>query len=227
MEVWGPGAKRPASRLLIGFRPGGRVGERATKYGPLSRRRTGDADFPRPALLKALASGIRFSRQTDQPQPCQVLQPSLSLRRTVWPLAASLQMSDQTVPNVAFDLAENTGGIPEGKVVRPSFQVPIQLPNQDRNWLMALMTVRHFVKFLPFPLDCLTRRKYIQVFPIASFQIAVVPKCVAQKIRTCPSSRRSTTRVFSRLISSWNFPSNRDSMNSMVSDPNCFASATR
>ena len=57
----------------------GRVGERTTptKRDPLSPRRTGDADFPRPALLKTLASGMhrpRFRRAgpTHQPQPCQL-----------------------------------------------------------------------------------------------------------------------------------------------------------
>src|ERR1700693_2724018 len=84
-------------------------------------------------------------------------------------------MLDQTVPNVAFDLTVGTGWIPKGKVVHPTFQVPIQLPNQDRDRLMALMTIRHFAQPLPLPLDCLARRKHIQVFSIASFQIAVIP----------------------------------------------------
>src|SRR6516225_565777 len=82
-----------------------------------------------------------------------MLKPLFSLRTTVWPLAAPLQMLDQTVPNVAFDLTVGTRGIPEGKVVHPSFQVPIQLSNQDRDRLMALTTIRHLMQLLPFPLD--------------------------------------------------------------------------
>ena len=63
---------RDLGRALV-LIPGGRVGERATKCGPLSPRRTGDADFPRPALLKALASGVRSARKADQPQLRQML----------------------------------------------------------------------------------------------------------------------------------------------------------
>src|SRR5215472_897240 len=105
-----------------------------------------------------------------------MLKPLFSLRTTVWPLAASLQMLDQTVPNVALDLTVGTGGVPEGKVVHPAFQVPIQLSNHDRDGLMTLMTVRHLMQLLPLPLDRFPRRKYLQVLPTASFQIAVIPK---------------------------------------------------
>jgi len=45
------------------------------------------------------------------------------------PLAAALQMLEQTALNMALDLTVGTRGIPEGKVVRPAFQVPIQLAN--------------------------------------------------------------------------------------------------
>src|SRR5215469_3988015 len=37
-----------------------------------------------------------------------MLKPLFSLRTTVWPLATPLQMLDQTVPNVAFDLTVGT-----------------------------------------------------------------------------------------------------------------------
>src|SRR6516225_6850433 len=105
-----------------------------------------------------------------------MLKPLFSLRTMVWPLAAPLRVLDQTVPNVAFDLTVGTRGIPEGKVVHPSFQVPIQLSNQDRDRLMALMTVGHLTQLLPFPLDRLFRREHVQVFSIASFQITVIPE---------------------------------------------------
>jgi hypothetical protein len=39
----------------------------------LSPRRTGDADFQRPALLKTLASDLRRFRKKRQPQLLQVL----------------------------------------------------------------------------------------------------------------------------------------------------------
>jgi hypothetical protein len=50
-------------------------------------------------------------------------------------LAASLQMLDQTALNMAFDLAVSAHMAPDGKVVRPASQLPIQLSNQDRNRL--------------------------------------------------------------------------------------------
>src|ERR1039457_6768418 len=150
---------------------------------PLSPRRTGAADFTRPALMKALASGMRKFRQWNQPQLRQMIQPLPSLRRPVRPLAAALQMLDETAPNVSIDLAVGARGIPKGKVVRPPFQVPIQLANQHRDRLETLMTVGHFVQLRPLPLDGLLRRKHVQVFPVASFQIAVIPKRVSQKVQ--------------------------------------------
>src|SRR5215467_1483409 len=104
----------------------------------------------------------------------------------VWSLAPALQMLDQTVPNVALDLTVGTRGIPKGEVVHPALQMPIQLSNQDRNRLMTLMTVCHFAQLLPLALNRLIRRDHIQIFPITSFQIAVVPKRVSQKVQTCP-----------------------------------------
>src|SRR5258708_6052257 len=163
----------------------GRVGERVTKQrDPLSPRRTGGEDFRRPGLLKTLASGMRTTRQADQPQAHQVLVPRLSSRRTVRPLTAALQMLDQTALNIAVDLTVNAPGVPDGKIVRPPFQVPIQLSNQGWDRLETLMTVGHFVQFLPLSLDRLLRRIHIQVFACASFQIAVVPKRVSQKVQT-------------------------------------------
>ena len=66
-------------------------------------------------------------RQTEQPQPHQMLGPARSLRRTVRPLAASLQVLDQTALKVEIELTENAGRVPEGKVVHPASHVPIQL----------------------------------------------------------------------------------------------------
>src|ERR1039458_1392683 len=170
----------------------GRVGERATvDRGPLSPRRTGDADFPRPALLKALASGMRCPRlgrasQTHQPQPLQMRVPRFSFRRSIGPLTAPLEMPDQTAAYEPVDFPVHALGIPKGKIVRPPFQMPIQLSNQFRDRLKALMTVRHLVQLFPFPLDCFLRRKHIQVPLIASLQIPIIPKCVPQKVQARP-----------------------------------------
>src|SRR6267154_5195301 len=102
----------------------------------------------------------------------------------VRPLAASLQMLDETALNIAIDLTVDAHGVPDGKVVRPASQMPIQLSNQNRNRLETLMTVGHLVQLLPLPLDRFLRRKHIQIFPSASFQIAIIPKRVSQKVQT-------------------------------------------
>src|ERR1700676_2029813 len=96
-------------------------------------------------------------------------------------------MPDETASHVPVDLPVHASGVPEREVVRPAFQVPIQLSNQSRDWLEALMTVGHLMQLLSFSLDRFVRRKHIQVFPSASFQIAVVPKRVSQKVQTPPS----------------------------------------
>src|SRR5690349_19023360 len=96
---------------------------------------------------------MRRSRQTDQPQARQTGQPRYSRRRTVWPLAAPLQMPDQTALNIAFDLTVGAGGIAERKVVRPTFQMPIEFSNQARDRLEALMTPGHLAQLCPLSLD--------------------------------------------------------------------------
>src|SRR5260370_8654574 len=93
-------------------------------------------------------------------------------------------MLDQTALNIALDLAVGAHGVPKGKVVRPSLQVSIQLSNQDRDRLEALMTIGHLVQLLPLSLDRLLRRKHIQVVPVSPFAVAGVPKRVSQKLQT-------------------------------------------
>src|ERR1035437_8551049 len=95
-------------------------------------------------------------------------------------------MLDQATAHVPIDLPVCTRGIPNGKVVRPAFQVPIQLSNQSRDRLEALMAVRHVVQLLPLPLDRLLRRIHVQVLLVAPLQIAIIPKCVSQKVQTRP-----------------------------------------
>src|SRR6266581_9305446 len=112
--------------------------------------------------------------------------PGHSLRRPVRPLAAALQMLDQATLNVALDLTVGAYGVPQGKVVRPSLQMPVQLPDQGRNRLKALTTIRHLMQLPPLLPDRLLRREHIQVFPIASFAVAVVPERVSQKVQARP-----------------------------------------
>src|SRR5579864_5544663 len=89
-------------------------------------------------------------------------------------------MPDETATHVPVDLPVHARGIPEGEVVRPTFPVPIQLSNQSRDRLEALMTIGHLMPLLSFPLDRFVRRKHIQVPLRASFQIAIM------KVQTRP-----------------------------------------
>src|ERR1017187_5648756 len=148
--------KKPKDRLLTRAAPNGagRVGERAAAKPrptlPSSNRR---CRFP--ASGSPESSRLRHAQvpPVNQPQLRQMIQPLPSLRRPVRPLAAALQMLDETAPNVSIDLAVGARGVPNGKVVRPPFQVPIQLANQHRDRLETLMTLGHFVQLRPLPLD--------------------------------------------------------------------------
>src|ERR1700730_1043493 len=123
------------------------------------------------------------TRQTNQPPSLEMRIPRLSWSRLIGPLTASLEMLDKTGTHVPIDLPVSDQGIPDGKIVRPSFQVSIQLSYQDRNRLKALMTICHFMQLLPLPLNRFLRREHIQIFPIAPFQIAVIPERVSQKVQ--------------------------------------------
>src|ERR1022692_2426349 len=136
-------------------------------------------------------------------------------------------MLDQATAHVPVDLPVDAAGVPNGKIVRPPFQMPIQLSNQCRDRLTALMTVRHLVQLLPFPLDRLFDGNIFRYFWSRPFRSRSYRNVYPRKFRLAPSSLKSTTRVFSRLIFNWNFPSSRDSMYSIVSDPICFAIATK
>ena len=125
--------------------------------------------------------GTHQIHQTDFPEE---LIPRYSLRCAEWPLAASLQMSDESVAHLPVDFPVSACRIAIGKVVCPAFQVPIQFAYQYRDRLETLMTIRHFVQLIPFLLDGLRRRKHIQITTVASFQIAVVTKPVPQKVQT-------------------------------------------
>src|SRR5450631_4143698 len=117
-------------------------------------------------------------RQLHGCQHLQILQSkSLDLlietdpfRRAVGPLAAPSQVLCETVSNVRVDLAEGLAWIPEVEVVLPALQLPVQLPNQLRDRLVALPMIGHLVQLLPFLLQGFCRRTHIQIPPPAPFQ---------------------------------------------------------
>ncbi len=121
-----------ARELSTVSRQEGRVGERTTpRCGPLSPHRTGRADFPHPALRKALhrrriQAVAQGSLQNSQPQFVEVLIVAAPFRRSEGPLAASPQMLRETIANVPVDLPEGhpRAGNPSNRQdVRPCHRV--------------------------------------------------------------------------------------------------------
>jgi len=180
-----PPIRHHRNRSSVTKPPGGagRVGERATQTArptlPSSNRRCGFPASGSPESSRLSHAQVPTSGSVPAAPGAATRTP---LREVIGPLAAALQRLDRTALNMAFDLAVGAPGIPEGEVARPSFQMPIQLSNQDRDRLKALMTIRHFVQLFPFPLDRLLRRKHVQIFPRTSFQIAVVPKRLSRPL---------------------------------------------
>src|SRR5258708_20741943 len=106
------------------------------------------------------------------------------LRRTKGPLAAPPQMWLETVSNVRVDLPERLARIAEREVVRPTFQMPVQLLNQLREWFITLPMICHLVQLGPLSFQRLLRRGHIQVPPRMSLQIVAIAGRIAQKAQT-------------------------------------------
>src|SRR5665213_432765 len=114
------------------------------RCGPLPPHRTGRADFPHPALRKALHRRLiqavaRGKLQIPQPEFVEMVIVAAPLRRTEGPLAASSQMLRETLTNVRVDVAEGLPRIPEAEVVCPAVQLPVQTLNQFRKRLVTLV----------------------------------------------------------------------------------------
>ena len=136
-----------------------RVGERTTpKCGPLSPHRTGRADFPHPALRKALhrrriQAVARCNLQFPQTHIIDVLMVSAPFRRSAGPLAAPFQMLLETATNVPVDFPEGLLRRPESEVVCPAIQLPVQTLNQLRERSETLALASHLLQLLPLEID--------------------------------------------------------------------------
>ncbi len=122
-------------------------------------------------------------------------------RRLKGPLAAPSQVLPKTEKDMAVDLIESVAGIAEAEVVRPASQVSIQLCDQDRDRLPTLRLAGHLPQLLPFSLQRLLRRRHVQIAPRPHW-LRSYRNVNPRKSRLAPFCFRSTTRVFSRLISS-------------------------
>jgi hypothetical protein len=151
--------------VFQGFPVGGSLPYALQDVG-LPPRQTGRAAFPHPAFTATLASGthrqLRGHRaQRSQPQLLEMHVGADMLRRTVTPLAASLQVLLETDMYLMIDLLESHARIAEAKVVGPASQVLVQFLNQHRDRQVTPMTAGHLLQLLPFPFQALGRRKHV------------------------------------------------------------------
>src|SRR5436190_9369841 len=115
-------------------------------------RRTGQADFPHPALLKALASGMhRFASELVKAPRAQVFVEGLAFGQSIGTLAAALQMPPQSHLKVTVDVPKRPAGVAQTEVVAPPFQMPVQIANQLSDRPEALFVTDHFPQVLPPP----------------------------------------------------------------------------
>src|SRR5258708_32634592 len=93
-------------------------------------------------------------------------------------------MLPETVTNIRVDLSEGHARIAKDEVVLPTFQVPVQFLSQLRNWLEALVMIRHLVQLFPLLLQSLRRRAHVKVPPPLPFQVVAVAERESQKVQT-------------------------------------------
>ena len=91
-----------------------------------SPRRTGYGDFPLPALLNTVASGMHRQlrgvpfTQFHQPKSLEVVIQRNSFRRSERPLAAPPQMTNETVSYEPVNLVVGALGVSEAEIVCPT-----------------------------------------------------------------------------------------------------------
>src|SRR6202035_4484966 len=119
----------------------------------------------------------------DQSHVLEMPVVSHAFRWSKGPLAASSQVLRKTITNVQVDLSESHAWISEGEVVLPAVQVSVELLNQVRERLPALMTICHLMQLLPFPLQRFGRRSHVQILPAPTSQVAVVSERESQKVQ--------------------------------------------
>src|SRR5882724_1320859 len=120
-----------------------------------------------------------FRRQYNHSKILEVLIPGDALWRAKGSLAAPSEMLHQTASYVPVDLPVGCDRIPDRKVTGPTFQLPVEFVDQNRNRLEALMTIRHFMQLLPLLLQRLLRRIQVQVFLRSPLQVHDVPERVS------------------------------------------------
>lgn len=106
-----------------------------------------------------------------------------SLRRSKRALAAPREMAFQPLSHVPVDLMKDFRRMPIPEVVAPASQVLIEFLYERRYRLVAHAGVGHLTQFSSFAGEGLFRWEYVQVFMVASTQVAVKPERVSQEVQ--------------------------------------------
>ena len=113
-----------------------------------------------------------------------MLIPTHPFRRTVPALTPPPQMFVQAFPHIPVHGPESTAWIPIPAVVRPPNQMRVQVAYQRWNRFETKPLVRHLPQCVPLPTNRLPGRKDLQIPPVPTIQVSVVPERAAQKIKT-------------------------------------------
>src|SRR6266581_4382802 len=92
-----------------------------------------------------------------------MLIPAHTVRWTIRPLTAPLQVPDQTAAYEPVDLPPGPARIPITEVVGPAFQMPIQPRHQLRQRSVTLTHIGQRPQLLPLPGERFLRRQHIQI----------------------------------------------------------------
>src|ERR1043165_4975286 len=150
-------------------------------------RPTGHADFPHPALAKAVSARKHSERYVAH--VCQVsidtdafTHPPASLTT----LTTTVQVVFQSLAHETIDVPECLARVSQTKIIGPASQVAIQSFNQFGQWFAALFGAYPLTQRFSFPRHRFLRGLQVPVALVASTPIPVIPKGVAQEIQALP-----------------------------------------
>ena len=99
-------------------------------------RRTGHADFPHPALAKAVSA--RKHSQRYQAQVCQVSMDTDPFTHPPASLTTTVQVVFQALAHETIEVPECLARISQTKIIGPASQVAVESFNQFGQWFAAL-----------------------------------------------------------------------------------------
>src|SRR5712691_841001 len=124
-----------------------------------------------------------FLLQVHQTHAVEVLVVSYSFGWPKGPLASTSHVLRKTLTYVGIDLSKTLARITVAKVVRPSFEMCVELLDELRQRHEAALLADHLTQFLPFSSPSLLRDGHVEVTLLASLSIAIIAKRVSQEIK--------------------------------------------